>query len=1258
MLRPVQAHPVWGAVAFSCVTLIVLWAFVPQVAQADALENILIQVVGRIIGFFVNILGAILIKFIGILVAVAQFNNFIDAPAVRIGWSVTRDMANMFFIVALLLIAIGTMFRIDQYRYSRTLSKLIIMAILINFSKAIAGLFIDFSQVVMLTFVNAFKDQAAGSLSAGFGIDKLLQLSSTVNAAAGEIDSLAVMGSLFAALVMVFVATVVVGIFVILLIQRIIMLWIYIVLAPTAYMVAVLPGSLGSWWAKWWSDFSQYLIKGPVIAFFLWLALTIITLSTTTLIPTTSTLSDEQGGDLAEAVFEKSTFANEATTGTAIINYLVAIGLLIAGLQQATKAGGAAGAVAGKWMGNFNKWGSAIANSPISAAKGLGGFAGRRAGDVLKRPGYAAADAGLGLVSKVPGLKNWGIKQRASLSASRLSREDKDTRHLKFATDQELASLANPSAIINESGRNENKGAIEELMRRKKHHLIDDASLDRYQGFIRYSSKPKPAGKGIEETAMDQEALKLLQDRRKERPDTWYKGYDNMTPAMQTATNAEVDKFLQKLKPEGFEKIDDDAIKEDTNFKPKLRQWFTGLGVDTQREILTRRASQNMREFLTQGGQGGGGATTGEPEVLAHEDIDRAREARTAELRAKHGDAFEKSAEYMSNPGQYYSHQQMEQNQRQQQRVMQRLGDKKAGVAEITSLNSFSRGQSDMLAVSDTMLAQAGVKPTAGGYTRDKKSVARIAGVFNQQLTSDVQAIEAQLATLATEEQGMKTPNSKLLDASGKSLTAAQANPEKLQDVQARRMALEARKATIQQAQKRLQDPKSLGSLQFINTDRAGVDVRSVLAEERMHKNLDAADPDRAIRNDLRGTLSDEEFKGIADDMRKRSGEENMTDERAFDEYLTKGLVNRGRWGDKSPNAIQLKSGLALALKEKQEAAQKAGGQKVNLNVDSLDEVPDIVVPPKAGAGRYVAERSRDTWDTVKRPFTSAIERRAADERAAEAKAAALRQSQATKKTEDTRQALEASQTTLASEEQKLQQIRQKNSPESTDSQKRYDELQKTYGDRTKSRAERDKAYDLMGAYANDIEGMKKEVTEQERKVASARQQRDTHQAALQSAVAPAPKPQPAQPTPVRPQRAPTSRAASGSTSASQVEAQSEAGSTIVTNNVTQNITNAFKAAPPDIRGKLMSINSETLDSALKNSIVWRGLMSYIRNNTAEVQKSEKLGDVGREELQKRIGKLQGHMDEGNAEAFKNEFGELQSMFSGNGGGSESSPEA
>jgi hypothetical protein len=1260
MLRPFSAHPVWGAVAFSSLALIVAWALIPQVAQAS-LENVLIQVVGYIVGFFVSILGAILIKFIGILVTVAQFNNFIDAPAVKIGWSVTRDMANMFFIVALLLIAIGTMFRIDQYRYSRTLQKLIMMAILINFSKAIAGFFIDFSQVVMLTFVNAFKDQAAGSLSAGFGIDKLLTISSNVSAAAGDINTLSVLGSLFAALVMVFVATVVVAIFTILLIQRIIMLWIYIVLAPTAYMVAVLPGTLGSWWGTWWRDFSQYLIKGPVIAFFLWLALTVITLSTSALVvPSTSTL---------EPNLDNPTFVNEATTGSSIINYLVAVGMLIAGLQQAAKSSGAAGAVAGKWMGNFNKWGGAAAMAPVGLAAWTARKTGKAASWATERPRNAAANWGLNLVSNAPLIGNWAKKKKAERNQKQLAQEDKDTKHLRYMSDEDLTSSAGPN-FFSQSGKHAFKGKIEELIRRKKQHLIDPEEMDKYKEIIGYKKTPKldPVNGrvvGLNESAVDQEALKLLQDYHKERPDKLYEGYDGMSDTMKAATDAQADKFLKKLKPEGVEKLDDSVI-DNPQFAGKLHSWFNQLGDGQKNEIRTRRVSQTMREFLDGQAPAGGGAEGG-GEVLAHEDIDRAREARTAELRAKHGDAFEKSAEYMANPAQYYSSQQMAQNQRQQQRVMQRLGDKKAGVAEVTSLNNFSRGQSDMLAVSDTMLAQAGVKPTAGGYTRDKKSVARIAGVFNQQLTGDVQAIEAQLAQLATEEQGMQTPNSKLVDASGKPMTAAQANPEKLQDIQARRTALEARKATIQNAQKRLQDPKSLESLQFINTDRAGVDVRSVLAEERMHKNLDAVDPDRAIRNELRGTLSDEEFKGIADDMRQRTGDEQMSDQKAFDEYLTKGLVNRGRWGDKSANAVQLKGGLALTLKEKQEAAQKAGGKKVNLNVDDLDEVPDIVVPPKAGAGRYVAERTSEAWDTVKGKFTSGIEKRAAEERAAEQKVAAERQTQAVKQTEDKRKALEASQAAFATEEQKLQQIRQKNSPKAADMQKRYDELNKTYADRTKSRAERDKAYDLMGAYANDIDGMKKEVTEQEQKVATARQQRDTHQAELQSKVEAVPKPQPTSPAPK-----PTS-ASAGTTTKSSTSPSAEAGAaptsthpdtepqdatrsnpeadTNVTNNVTNNITEVINSMSTPNRDNMLKLTGKNLDEAFVNSVHMLGLKGMLESTLKEIQSSKKLSEISNTELVKRFTAAQKHTDEGTPEAkesLKEEIKKIQSLLGGN----------
>src|SRR3989338_8588776 len=120
-----------------------------------------------------GIIGELTITLIGLLVDVAQFNNFIDAPAVARGWVIVRDVCNMFFIVILLLIAFGSVFHIEEYQYKKILGKLLIMAVLINFSKSIAGFFIDISQVVMLTFVNGFHEAAAGNFLTGFHISEM-----------------------------------------------------------------------------------------------------------------------------------------------------------------------------------------------------------------------------------------------------------------------------------------------------------------------------------------------------------------------------------------------------------------------------------------------------------------------------------------------------------------------------------------------------------------------------------------------------------------------------------------------------------------------------------------------------------------------------------------------------------------------------------------------------------------------------------------------------------------------------------------------------------------------------------------------------------------------------------------------------------------------------------------------------------------------------------------------------------------------------
>ena len=123
------------------------------------------MVIGAVIGTVINWLGKLLVGIFQVTTWIFQYNEFIKSPAVKQGWAVVRDLCNMFFVVVLLIIAFATILRVEAYHYKKLLPRLVIMAVLINFSKTICGLFIDFRQVVMLTFVNGFANALGGELA-------------------------------------------------------------------------------------------------------------------------------------------------------------------------------------------------------------------------------------------------------------------------------------------------------------------------------------------------------------------------------------------------------------------------------------------------------------------------------------------------------------------------------------------------------------------------------------------------------------------------------------------------------------------------------------------------------------------------------------------------------------------------------------------------------------------------------------------------------------------------------------------------------------------------------------------------------------------------------------------------------------------------------------------------------------------------------------------------------------------------------------
>ncbi|RJO59720.1 hypothetical protein C4546_00635 [Candidatus Parcubacteria bacterium] len=1302
-----KKHPARGGLLGLSISLPIIFLLTPLPARAD-LDDAIITILSWIFSFFVFILGNLLVKFIDLLVWVAQYNDFIDAEAVKVGWTVVRDMANMFFIVALLLTSFGTVFRFQEYRYNRMLSKLIIMAILINFSKTIAGFFIDVSQVIMLTFVNAFKDLAAGNLTSAFGVDKIVQFSQTASAQGGDINTWSIAGAMFAAVIMLFVATVVVAIFVLYLVQRIIMLWIYVILSPAAYMLSVFPGNLGSFWGTWWRDFTQYVVRGPVIAFFLWLALTIVSLSQAVTSGSIlgSTPAESQVGQLGGAPSgqqDLSAFASEATTSANVLNYLVAVGLLVAGLMQAAKAGSAAGGAANRMMGNFQRWGGAMVGAPVAAGLFLPKKITRElGGGMVKRAAYTMADMGLAVGSKIPLLKGYMGKQRGKLRELRHTKDQTALENTDFnslmamqgftPTEAGRANKGGASGlIITKHGKKYAKLSMKDKMKVWKNFAQDKGFKLHYDEQTGNISEEYQSARGrslFNEAVSKNPALwsvminDLKQQEGKANPEDF-----------SAAGKAKYDRILKKARQQadkmtnqGINEMSTDFLTEKPGEPDSAQRARYNEDLDVRKafvEGMARRLSNEKYqdtydknvirdqrldimeayENLQESGdwdypielyRSPDLAKESKKEGVIHEgldaeyqrDIDKKRQQRTAERVAAYkqrGLNFHESGEYLNAPkGFYYDLDNYTLNERQRQRVEARAKAKESGEADyLSGLKTFSTGASNMLAADRELLEKAGVRLSAGGHVTNKQALARLAGLMSEKLATDIKNVEDQITNIDQEEAELRKPTG-MIDASGRPLTRADQDPEKIRNIEAQRNALQTQKDIFTQTQKRLQSEKGLSDIQFINKDSYVGNRWNLIAEEATHKKLDQIDPDRSFRNSLMENMSAQELQGIAQYMRKKTGDQSLNTERAFEEYLTKGLVNiRGeKYADKAPDAVKLKEGLALAVKRQAEA------KGVKLNLQDL-EPEEIEAPAKVGVvtsvagavGRKVAE----PYQAVK--AGKQLEELSRGDRIAQTRKAQVSEAQAQVK---------SAQEKLTYEKGVLSELQKAAKPEIEKLNSEFERLEQV----RKTTIDPDLAAETakqMNAIRGQILEKQAPINAQKSRVDQSQQALEAQKSQLGEKVEESLRQEKSQEAlrgniPARP--APPTRASVAQPSAAKIQTEAPVPSpeqtaeqvVNITNNIRQEMKNILPSTPEAFRD-IIKLGSASLDSALRNSLVMRSLMNNLRNGFNEVAQTKKLSSLAQTEINKRIGNLQKHVDNNDGESFKDEFSSLQRMI-------------
>ncbi len=369
-------------------------------------------------------------------IAISINNSALTAPGslVDTGWTISRDLANIFFIFILVYIGIATILRIGGYGAKELLVKLILIAIFVNFSLIIAQTIVNATDLLANQFYNAIqtpetttikttagKTTKVNSISAvfaqGLKPQTIYSVEKTEFGKSGERKTTArqiVIISVFGCVITLIAAFVLFAggiIFVI----RSITLQLLMVLAPLAFIAMILPKT-NQYAKEWWTHLLNQSILAPAFLFMFYLTAKII--------------NDGFYKNLLDT--KESTFAGIFLSADSsphialIIQFITLIILLLGTLTVARKIGGVS---AGMGI-NFATW-------TRKKAQGYAGRISRRAaGEVVSRyvppEGRVAAQ-----LRKIP----FAAKATANITAANRAKISKIKKGYEKYTAPELKNM-------------------------------------------------------------------------------------------------------------------------------------------------------------------------------------------------------------------------------------------------------------------------------------------------------------------------------------------------------------------------------------------------------------------------------------------------------------------------------------------------------------------------------------------------------------------------------------------------------------------------------------------------------------------------------------------------------------------------------------------------------------------------------------------------------------------------------------------------
>ncbi len=280
---------------------------------ASAVTDVLYTFIGKVvylIGYIVAYMGGIGVALAAWFISIMLNLNdqLLQTDAVQVGFSVSLSVANLGFVLGIIVIAIMTILRQESYGMKQILWKLVAAAILVNFSLVIIAPIFNFTNQLTAYFLDCAQGNCAGSTLAGstrlasfnnfakslagafnpqkeflVGLNttggvgalptadtKLQGAFATVGQSIGKL--LVPIMSVFFIAFMLIVIDITLVTFVLMLFVRYLIIGILLIIMPFAWLMWIFP-SLSHLWTKWWNTFWRWTLFAPIVIFFLFLAM-------------------------------------------------------------------------------------------------------------------------------------------------------------------------------------------------------------------------------------------------------------------------------------------------------------------------------------------------------------------------------------------------------------------------------------------------------------------------------------------------------------------------------------------------------------------------------------------------------------------------------------------------------------------------------------------------------------------------------------------------------------------------------------------------------------------------------------------------------------------------------------------------------------------------------------------------------------------------------------------------------------------------